>query len=118
MATEQAAPGRSSKLTSAVVVTRLLGVLGEALVAVIAGVDDAEIVRQWARGEWLPPPAIVKRLRATLDVVELLLEREGAATVRAWWMGMNPDLGDEAPALVVASRPTEVWNAALAHLAS
>jgi hypothetical protein len=118
VATEALPQGRGAEPEIAGVVRALLDVLGEALVAVTASVDDAGLVRQWARGEATPPAEIAQRLRDSLDVVNLLLEREAPATVRAWWMGMNPDLGEEAPALVLHTRPDHVRIAALAHLGS
>ena len=62
-------------------------------------------------------PAIAERLRTALEVVELLGEREAPGTIRAWWIGMSPDLGNEAPALVLHTRPDHVRDAARAFLA-
>src|SRR6476646_1376495 len=80
---------------------RLQEVLGQRLTAVVAGVNDAKAVGQWARGLRSPHPDAERRLRDAYQVVSLLLECEPPETVRAWFGGMNPHLGDQAPALVV-----------------
>ena len=116
MATERARPADPTPGEAAVVTRALLDVLGERLVAVIAGVDDAQTVREWAAGERLPSPTIQQRLESALAISRLLGELEGPETIRAWWIGMNPELGNQAPALVLARDPASVRSAALAYL--
>jgi hypothetical protein len=60
---------------------------------------------------------IEQRLRHAFQIVQLLLERESAETVRAWLVGMNPELEDRAPVLLLAEEPTRVLQAARAFLA-
>ena len=43
--------------------------------------------------------------------------RASIETVRAWFVGMNPDLDDRAPALVLGEDPVGVLQAARAFLA-
>ena len=43
------------------------------------------------------------RLRAAFQIAELLIQSESPQTVRAWFMGMNPQLDDRSPALVLAA---------------
>ena len=50
-------------------------------------------------------------------VVELLRSQEDDETIRSWFRGMNPDLGDRSPALVVRDKPEDVIQAARAFLA-
>ena len=60
----------------------------------------------------------VARLRQALDVADMLLDVEAEETVRAWFAGKNPILGDRAPAVVIAEDPERVRFAArdlLAH---
>jgi hypothetical protein len=48
----------------------------------------------------------------------MLLDVEDEETVRAWFAGKNPILGDRAPAVVIAEDPEQVRYAArdlLAH---
>ena len=70
-----------------------------------------------AHGERRPHPEAEPRLRGACPVIELLTQVEDAATVRAWFRGMNPDLGDTAPALLIGQEPLRVLQAARAFLA-
>lgn len=117
VALEQAVHGRAVRLTMPKIVGSLQDVVGQRLVAVIAGVSDAKAVGKWVRGERSPHPDAEQRLRHAFQIVQLLLERESAETVRAWLVGMNPDLDDRAPALVLAEDPVRVLQAARAFLA-
>ena len=92
----------ATRLPLPALVRSLQDVLGQRLVAVIASVADAKAVGKWAKGERAPHPDAERRLRDTFQVTQLLLRQESAETVRAWFVGMNPDLGDRAPALVLA----------------
>ncbi len=92
--------------------------LGQRLVAVIAGVKDAKAVGRWARGEDIPRAQAAATLQNALHVVELLRSQEDDETIRScWFRGMNPDLGDRSPALVVRDKPEDVIQAARAFLA-
>jgi hypothetical protein len=115
---EQAAYNLASRLDLPAVTRSLQDVLGQRLVAVIAGVSDAKAVGKWARGERTPHPDAERRLRDAFQVTQLLLQHESAETVRAWFMGMNPDLNDQAPALMVAEHPHDVLLAARNFLAN
>lgn len=100
------------------VVSYLLEQLGERLTAVIAGVRDAGEVRGWAVGEASPSEEAERRLRDAYEVTRMLRERDSAETVRLWFRGMNPELDDQAPALVIREDPGAVLGAAhffLAH---
>ena len=118
VATEQAVHGLATRLEVAPLVRSLQDVLGQRLVAVIAGVNDAKAVGKWARGERSPHPDAERRLRDAFQISQLLLQKESAETVRAWFLGMNPDLDDQAPALALAEHPQEVLQAARAFLAN
>lgn len=118
MALEQVTYERSVRLTVPAIVDSLQDVLGQRLVAVIAGVSDVKAVGKWARGERAPHPDAERRLRHGFQIVQLLLERESAQTVRAWMLGMNPELDDCAPALVLRDDPVGVLNAARSFLAN
>lgn len=118
VALEQVVHGRAVRLTVPAIVGSLQDVLGQRLVAVIAGVSDAKAVGKWARGERSPHADAEQRLRHAFQIIQLLLERESADTVRAWMVGMNPDLDDRAPALVLAENPVRVLQAARSFLAN
>lgn len=91
--------------------------LGQRLTAVIAGVSDAKAVARWARGERAPRPDAEQRLRDAYYIAHLLLQTEGPTTIRAWFSGMNPELDDRAPALVLADDAPRVLQAARTFLA-
>ena len=85
--------------------------------AVIAGVSDAKAVGKWARGERSPHPEAERRLRDAYHITQLLLQSEDSETLRAWFIGMNPSLDDQAPALLLADNPQAVLGAARNFLA-
>jgi hypothetical protein len=118
MALEQTIHRQATRLSTPEIVGALQSVLGQRLVAVIAGVSDAKAVTKWARGGRSPHPDSEKHLRDAYQIVQLLLERESSETVRAWFVGMNPDLDDQAPALVLCKDPVGVLHAAREFLAN
>jgi len=69
------------------------------LTAYITGVKDARTVSRWASGE-ITDVRIEseRRLRAAYEIMALLSRFDGQGTVRAWFIGMNPTLGDDSPA--------------------
>lgn len=99
------------------VVGELESVLGQRLTAVIAGVSDAKAIGKWARGGRSPRPDAERRLRDAYFVATLLLQAEAPSTVRAWFSGMNPELDDRAPALVLGEDAARVLQAARTFLA-
>jgi hypothetical protein len=64
--------------------------LGPALTALIATIDRRTIAR-YTKGDQ-PREEAEKRLRAAHQVFNLILGAEANDTVRAWFMGMNPQL--------------------------
>ena len=114
----QTAHTRAMRASVPEIATSLQEVLGQRLTAVVVGVNDAKAVGQWARGLRAPHPDAERRLRDAYQVVGLLLEYDAPETIRAWFGGINPHLGDQAPALVVATEPEHVLQAAQAFIAS
>ena len=80
------------------VVASLQEVLGQKLVAHIAGVSDPRTVARWAAGERAPRAEYEQRLRCAYQTFQLLLAEESPHTVRAWFLGLNPQLDDQSPA--------------------
>ena len=72
--------------------------LGQRLTALIAGVSDPKGVGRWATKKNLPQPAIERRLRCAFQVFHLVQSVESPHTVRAWFIGVNPQLEDISPA--------------------
>jgi hypothetical protein len=92
-------------------------VLGRKLVAALAGVADPKAVGRWASGERSPRPAAVEKLRVAYQVFRLLLAEDSKHTIRAWFIGLNPQLNDESPVMVIrAGRFQEVMVAAKAYV--
>jgi hypothetical protein len=118
MTTDQAAHGLATGLALPALVRSLQDVLGLPLVALIAGVNDVKAVGKWARGERAPHPEAERRLRDAYHITQLLLQSESPETLRAWFIGMNPDLDDQAPALLLADNPQAVLGAARNFLAN
>lgn len=73
---------------------------GPKLVAYMAGVSDEKRVHKWANGEGMSSQSET-RLRAAYQIAWLLLDHDQAETVRAWFIGMNPQLEYEAPASAI-----------------
>lgn len=95
----------------------LSDLLGAKLVAYITDADDTT-VRRWCSGANAPRDAAERRMLAASHIAHMLLEAGDAThTVRAWFMGMNPQLGDETPADVIRTdRPREALAAARAFI--
>jgi hypothetical protein len=85
------------------------------LVAVMAQAPSARDVEHWAHGDKTPDAADERRLRDADWVVQTLLQTESAEVVKAWLMGMNPMLDDQAPGLILADDPESVFFAARAY---
>jgi hypothetical protein len=85
-------------MDAADVVRSLSGLLGVRLVAYIGSVKEARAVRQWSAKERTPAQPVIKRLRDAYQIARLLSEAHPPEVVQAWFQGMNPLLGDLAPA--------------------
>src|SRR3954468_10128476 len=83
--------------TMADIVSFLQEVLGQKLVAYIAGVSDPKAVARWANGTRTPRGASEERLRGAYQVFQMLNTEESSHTIRAWFIGLNPQLNDESP---------------------
>ena len=90
--------------------------LGASLTAHIAGVDR-RTVHRWSEGG----PARAEgetNLRVAFQVFQLIQAVDAPHTVRAWFMGMNPQLEDTSPAEALADGlHREVMAAARAFVA-
>lgn len=73
--------------------------LSRRLTAYIAGVDNGKTVSRWASGEVnaIRDYGVEQKLRTAFEIYLLLSNYESASTVRAWFIGINPQLGDESP---------------------
>jgi hypothetical protein len=108
----------SVESASPAIVGRLQEVLGRDVVAIITGKTPRQVSR-WVSGEAKPPLDEQRVLRDTFQVVELLAEVDPDEVVRAWFIGMNPQLEDATPAEVIAEgRARDVMAAAQAFLST
>lgn len=93
--------------------------LGQKLVAFMVGVEDPKTVGRWISEKRLPQDVDVeRRLRDAHLIFRLLLTKESPYTARAWFVGLNPQLNDESPAVAMSEgRTRDVLVAAKAFLA-
>ena len=103
------------------VVSRLIEILGRKLTAYIAGVKDVRALDRWISGT-APYGDVEARIRFAYQVARTLADHDSPQVVQAWFMGVNPELGDRVPLRLlregdVATIAPEVLAAARAFLA-
>jgi hypothetical protein len=81
--------------------------LGQRIVAQMAGVADPKAVGRWARGERLPRGDAERRLRDAYQIAALLTIADSEETARAWFIGMNPHFRNRAPFVVLSETPAQ-----------
>lgn len=92
--------------------------LGQKLVAYMADVRDPKRVGRWAQGAQAPREDAERRLRAAFQIFHLLLAEDTPHVIRAWFIGMNPQLDDDSPAEAIHDgRLKETLAAARAFIA-
>ncbi|MFA5775408.1 MAG: hypothetical protein WC864_08530 [Ilumatobacteraceae bacterium] len=89
----------------------LVELLGSRLTAHLTDVDVSTVSR-WKAGNSKPHTDAEQRLRGAHQVAKMLLTVDGPDTVRAWFIGMNPQLDDDAPLSVIAAGDTKAVLAA------
>ena len=91
--------------------------LGRSLIGYITD-SDVKTVSRWIKGANKPQPEAGKRLRDLNHVVRLLQTGDSAHVIRAWMIGMNPQLEDESPSDAIREgRSRDVLVAARAYVA-
>ena len=115
---DRAAHERSGGLSIAEIAAVLQAQLGQALLGVIVG-KNARTLARWTHATVRPPHASEQLLRDTFQVFEVLVSAQSSDVARAWFMGMNPELGDASPAEALSEgRSREVMAAARSYLAA
>lgn len=84
------------------IVSELARVLGRQLLSLIVE-RDIRTIQRWISGKSSPGGSDERRLRNTYQVYQVLAAVEGDHTIRAWFMGMNPQLDDASPAESLAN---------------
>jgi hypothetical protein len=97
----------------------LQDLLGRRLVAYVAGVKDAKTVSRWASGEvGSVRQESEERVRTAYEVAQLLVRFDSPRIVKAWFIGLNPQLDDVSPAETIREgRLKEAKAAARAFVA-
>ena len=81
------------------VVDYLVDVLGRRLVAYIGGVGNTRTVMRWVSGESrVRSEDAEANLREAFEAVYLIARRDSPGVAKAWFAGLNPQLGDRSPA--------------------
>ena len=78
----------------------------------MTGAEHMNIVEAWAKGAARPSKEEGAVVKHAWEIVHLLLEVESPAMIQRWLMGMNPDLDDQSPALLLRREPERVLAAA------
>ncbi len=90
---------QSVQASPAEVAGYLQELLSRRLVAYIAGVKDAKTVTRWASGDVENVRfENERRLRSAYEIAQLLVRFDSPRVVKAWFIGLNPQLGDASPA--------------------
>jgi hypothetical protein len=80
--------------------------LGKGTTAYLGGVTDPKMVGHWIARRNRPRDRPQLRLREAYRVAELLVDVYGDETTRAWFLGSNVELDDQAPAFVIRNAST------------
>src|SRR3954466_6291430 len=81
---------------------RLVMHLGPTLVATLSGVRSRQMPHRWAQPDGpQPSPDAQARMKAAHRVWELIRSTEGDDIARAWLIGANPYLNEQAPVLAL-----------------
>lgn len=99
--TNRSISSRGSAVTARQAAQFLADHLGRQLLAITVGSDPSTVDR-WVKGRSVPQLAAERRLLAAHAIWQVVAAVEAPATVRAWFMGMNPQLDDLSPAEAVA----------------
>jgi hypothetical protein len=77
-------------------------ILSRRVTAHLAGVQDGKTISRWANGESTIRDADTeRRVRTAYEIVRLLEGSESPAAIRAWFISLEPRLGDRLPMDVI-----------------
>ncbi len=77
----------------------LQDLLTRQLTTQVAGVKDGKTITRWVNGEIteIRNFEVEQRLRTAYEIAQILLVSEDPATVKTWFIGLNPLLEDVSP---------------------
>lgn len=105
------------QVTDEDLITAVVNKLGTRLVGFVVDKDKSTLTR-WRKGDIAVPDESSKRLRLVYQIFRLLESSESDYTIRAWFIGMNPQLDDDSPLeAIAAGRHKDALVAARAFLA-
>src|SRR5262245_5367719 len=82
--------------------TTLQDVLSRRVTAYLAGVQDGKTVTRWANGDSpIRDQDVERRVRTAYEIVTLLQMTERPEVIRAWFISLDPRLGDRLPMDVI-----------------
>lgn len=88
------------RLTRAELVRQLNSHLGPTLVATLANVKDTKLPHKWAQPDGPEPrTGSMSRLQAAYRCWTEISNAESDHVARAWFIGANPRLGEQAPVM-------------------
>jgi hypothetical protein len=100
-----------------VIAESLQEIIGQRLAAYGAAIKDPKQIGRFAKGTRTPGEATAGRLREVYKVVQILSSEETPETVRAFLIGSNPQLDNEAPIEVLHhNQPARALSAAEAFI--
>jgi hypothetical protein len=81
------------------IATTLQDLLSRRVTAYLAGVRDAKTVSRWSNGEIteIRVPDVEERLRTAYRIATLMRDTLPAPTIKAWFLSLNPSIGNVAP---------------------
>ena len=110
--------GETARLDIHEVVRRLNAHLGATLVAALTGSKDSKQPHRWAKSDGpVPGPDFERRLRLAHRAWRQIADAENDHLARAWFIGGNPWLDEDAPLTGIREdRDSDVMNAVAALL--
>jgi hypothetical protein len=91
----------SIRLSIAQITRFLIETLGRSLTTHLAGVSDPTAVNGWANETRSPRTDTEKRLRTAYRAFQTVSSADNEFAARAWFIGLNPQLGEEPPATAI-----------------
>lgn len=111
-----ASHAEASRLPTSELTGQLVHNLGPTLVALVANVRDRKLPYKWSQTDGpRPRDAALTRLQVAHRCWSILSSTESADVARAWFIGANPHLEEDSPAIAIRDgRYREVITAAVA----